>query len=206
MFLPQVRRLETVLKETEMRPLHSCRPRTRLSDAQQFGNEGIDSGMRAEDYLTDAERTHIIDEAEKQLLEMAQRHFPRTNNLEYAILKTHLLIENTLTQFIRCTSHVLVDPESLRFSFAQKLEIAVVHGFGHGCPSTVPSVELLNRIRNQIGHRFSIDMQLVNELIRINSEDIDAWALTDRQRIAFLRRWCYFISGTMAGHLKVAIE
>jgi hypothetical protein len=162
--------------------------------------------MRVVDYLTDADGVRTVEEVEEQLLEIARQHFPRTNNLEYAILKTHLIIEYVLTQYIRCTSSVLVEPESLRFSFSEKLEIAILHGFGDGCPTSVPSVELLNRIRNQFAHRFSFDMQLVNELIRINSEDIDVRALTDRHRIACLRRWCYFICGMMAGELRMAIE
>jgi hypothetical protein len=189
-----------------MRPLHIRRPRTTLSDAQQFRSNDVGGGMRAVDYLPDADRVRIVEEVEEQLLQIARQHFPRTNNLEYAILKTHLIIEYALTQYIRCTSSVLVKPESLRFSFSEKLEIAILHGFGNGCPTSVPSVELLNRIRNQVAHRFSFDMQLVNELIRINSEDIDVRALTDRQRIACLRRWCYFICGGMAGELRMAIE
>ena len=189
-----------------MRPLHTRRTRTTLSEAHQFRSNGVGDGMRAVDYLTDADRVRIVEEVEEQLLEIARQHFPRTNNLEYAILKTHLIIEYVLTQYIRCTSSVLVEPESLRFSFSEKLEIAILHGFGNGCPTSVPSVELLNRIRNQVAHRFSFDMQLVNELIRINSEDIDVRALTNRQRIACLRRWCYFICGMMAGELRMAIE
>ena len=102
-------------------------------------------------------------------------------------------------------SHVLVAPDNLRFTFSEKLEIAILHGFGNGEPTSVPSVELLNRIRNQVAHRFSFDLQLVNELIRINSENIDVGRLTDRQRIACLRRWCYFICGKTAGYLQAII-
>jgi hypothetical protein len=162
--------------------------------------------MRAVDYLADADRVRIVEEVEEQLLEIVRENFPRTNNLEYAILKTHLIIEYALTQYIRCTSFVLVEPESLRFSSSEKLEIAVLHGFGNGCSTSVPAVELLNRIRNQVAHRFTIDMKLVNELISINSEDFEVRPLTDRQRIAFLRRWCNFICGRMAGELRMGIE
>jgi hypothetical protein len=139
---------------------------------------------------------------------LVEDHFPKTQNLEYAILKTHLIIENLLTQYIRCTSVVLVEPESLRFSFAQKLEIAILHGFGSDCPFSVPAIELLNRIRNQVAHRLTFDMQLVNEMIRINSDggEIDVRSLTDRRRISFLRRWCYWISGLTLGHMIGKIE
>jgi hypothetical protein len=189
-----------------MPPLHSRRPRTRFSEAQQFRSNGVGGGMRTVDYLADADRVRIVEEVEEQFLEIARQHFPRTNHLEYAILKTHLIIENALTQYIRCTSSVLVEPESLRFSFTEKLEIAILHGFGNGCPTSVPSVELLNRIRNQVAHRFSFDMQLINELILINGEEIDVRTLTDRQRITCLRRWCYFICGMIVGELRATIE
>lgn len=94
----------------------------------------------------------------------------------------------------------------MRCSFAEKLEIAILHGFGNGCPTAVPSVELLNRIWNQGAHRFSFDMPLIDELILINSEEIDVRMLTDRQRITGLRWWCYFICGMIAGELRATIE
>ena len=103
-----------------MPPLHSSRPRSTLADAQQFRTAGAGGGMRTVDYLADADRLRIVEEVAEELLETVRQHFPRTSNLEYAILKAHLIIENALTQYIRCTSSVLVQPESLRFSFAGK--------------------------------------------------------------------------------------
>jgi hypothetical protein len=188
-----------------MRPLHSRRPRTTLSEAHEYRINGISRSMQASDYLADPDRVQLVQQVGDQLIEIARQNFPRTNNLEYAILKTHLIIEYALTQYIRYTSCVLVDPESLRFSFSQKLEIAILHGFGNGCPNSVPSVELLNRIRNQVAHRFSIDIELVNELITINSEPLNVRTLTDRERISCIRRWCYFICGMMAGELRATI-
>jgi hypothetical protein len=188
-----------------MRSLHSRKLRSTLSDSQHFYHDGVGGGMRIVDYLSDKDRSQIVEEVSIQLFDIARQYFPRTSNLEYAILKTHLIIEHALTQFIRCTSFVLVEPESLRYSFSQKLEIAILHGFGNGCSVSVPSVELLNKIRNQIAHRFVIDVHLINELILINSEDVNPAQLTDRQRIAYLRSWCYSICGGMAGWLKMMV-
>ena len=168
--------------------------------------DGAGGGMRATDYLSEEHRSQIAGEVGETLLGVTRQHFPRTSNLEYAILKTHLIIEYALTQFIRCTSFALVEPETLRFTFAQKIEIAILHGFGNGCPITVPSVELLNRIRNQVAHRFTFASQLIDDLIRINSENLDPIQLTDRQKVACLRKWCYFICGEMAGYLQAMIE
>jgi len=96
-----------------MRPLHSQRSRTKLADAHEYRKVGHFAGMSKDDYLSDEDRTRVIEEVEEQLLEMTKRHFPRTSNLEYAILKTHLIIENALTQYIRCTSFVLVETKKL---------------------------------------------------------------------------------------------
>ena len=172
-----------------------------LADAHVFVKDGHWVAMRQDDYLSDADRIRIVDQVREQLLEITKRHFPRTTNLEYAILKGHLILEHALTQYIRCTSFVLVEPEDLRFSFSEKLEIAILHGFGNGCPTLIPSVELLNRLRNQIAHRFSLDQNLVNQLIQINSDDLNVKRLTDRQRISWLRRWCYFTCGRISGEL-----
>ena len=188
-----------------MRPLHSRKRRATLSDARRFAKNGVGSEMRAEDYLSDSERYKLVQEAAGQLQEITKRHFPRTGILEYAVLKAHLIIEFALTQFIRCASHVLVDPDDQRFSFAQKLEIAVMLGFAVGCDTTVPSIELLNRIRNQAVHRFQIDRVLVDELIRINSEDLGTAPLTDRHRISCLRYLCCAICNRAAGELQAAI-
>ena len=43
---------------------------------------------------------------------------------------------------------------------------------------------------------------LVDQLIQINSEDLDVKKFTVRQRIASLRQWCYYTCGTMAGTLR----
>jgi hypothetical protein len=189
-----------------MRPLHSRRSRTKLADAHKFCKEGSFTSTTEGDFLSDDERVQIVEDAQKQLLETTKRNFPRTNNLEYAVLKTHLIIENALTQYIRCTSYLLVELEDLRFSFHQKLEIAILHGFGNGCPTSVPSIELLNRVRNQVAHRFEFDKKLVDELIQINIEEQDVRNITDRQRISCLRLWCYSVCGRMAGELSAHIQ
>jgi hypothetical protein len=188
-----------------MRALNSKRPRSTLADAHEFRRNGRGGGMTAIDYLADADRERIAEEVREMLLASVRQQFPRTGNLEYAILKTHLIIENALAQYIRCTSAVLVELESLRFSFSQKLEIAVLHGFGNGCPTSVPSIEILNRIRNQVAHKFSIDRKLVHELVNINIDDGDASGMTDRQLIAVLRRWCFFICGMVVGEAQAGI-
>lgn len=189
-----------------MRPLHSRKAKATLAEAQRYVRDGHSSGMCTTDYLADAERTRIAEEVGEQLLEATRTQFPKTGNLEYAILKAHLIVEFALTQLIRCSSYVLVEPEALRFSFAQKLQIAILLGFGNGCPTTVPSIELLNRIRNQVAHRFCFDRTLLIELVRLHAEGGDPARFSDRQLISCLRQYSCFTCGLIAGHIRAIVQ
>ena len=134
-----------------------------------------------------------------------KREFPRTQNLEYAILKSHLIIEYALTQYIRCFSAVVVSTESIRFTFAQRLEIAYLLGFGNNDPISLPTVERLNKVRNQVAHTFNLDRVALDEMLLINSEDYDAFKVkNDRERISRLRSICAFICGRVAGESLAA--
>jgi hypothetical protein len=189
-----------------MRPLHSRKRRATLADAHQHVREHFGYGVSANDYLQDEERMQIAIDASEALQNVTRVQFPRTGNLEYAILKTHLIVEFALTRLIRCSSCVLVEPEAIRFTFSQKLEIAVLLGFAHWCPTTVPSVEILNRIRNQVAHRFSFDRALVLELVRLANRNEQPAKLTDRQLISCLRAFSAFICGSVAGHILSLIQ
>lgn len=81
--------------------------------------------------VSDEERKAIAEEAFVELTRLLKEQFPRSANLEYAILKSHLIVEFAITDYIRCVSSVLVDLADLRrFSFAHKLEIAYLMGLG----------------------------------------------------------------------------
>ena len=123
------------------------------------------------------------------------------------MLKSHLIVEYALTEFIRCSSVTLIDVEKMRFGFVQKLNIAVLNGIDVG--DMVQSFTILNQARNQVAHRMTFDRKLINDLISYNSENIDPKKLTDRQCITCLRHicryWCGLISGIIFG-MVVATE
>lgn len=160
-----------------------------------------------EHWLSDDERERIGEEVAKSLDKLMKAEFPRTGNLEYAILKAHLIVEHAITEHIRVRSAVLVDHGYLRrFSFSQKLEIAYLLGFGVNDPVMLPTVERLNQIRNQVAHSFLLDRALVDEMLRVNSEDYDEFEIrTDRDRIRHLRWLCMLICGYVAGRLDALI-
>jgi len=175
------------------------RKRATLEDAHNFHKSGSYS-VGPEHRTTDEERKKDIDGVSSYLEELVKTHFPRTTNLEYAILKGHLIIEYALTEYIRCHSRVFIEREKVKFSFSQKLEIAYLMGFGVNDPTLFPTVEAFNRVRNQVAHTFSLDSKVVDELIRINSEDYDTLEIkSDKQRISGLRKICLWVCGFTAG-------
>ena len=144
--------------------------RPTLKDAHDYYKRGFYS-MGAEDYISTEERREEASRIRDELFHLATKGIPRSRNLEYVILKCHLITEYAITQYIRFSSEPLVDPKDIRFTYSQKLNIAFLMGFGVADPITIPTLELLNRIRNQVAHTFELDMDLVNEMIRINSEE-----------------------------------
>jgi hypothetical protein len=189
-----------------MRPLHSRKKRATLAHAQQHVLNNFGYGALKRDYLREDERMRIAIEASDELRAVTRAQFPRTGNLEYAILKTHLIVEFALTRLIRCSSYMLVEPEAIRLNFSQKLEIAVLLGFAHWCPTTIPCVEILNRVRNQVAHRFSFDRTLVLEFVYLTNRDDKRAELTNRQLISRLRTFSSFFCGSVATHILSVVQ
>jgi hypothetical protein len=96
------------------------RDRPNLQTAHKFFEEGSFSVDPVRHYTSKEER-----EAEIQIvvddLESITKQFPRTQKLEYALLKGHLIIEHALMQYIRMYSTVSVAQKDIRFGFIQKL-------------------------------------------------------------------------------------
>lgn len=180
------------------------RPRPTRETAHRAQAEGGYSILR-EDYVEDDERNSFADQMSAELEVLVKTQFPRTTNLEYALLKCHLIVEYALTQFIRGSAHVLVESQAIRFTFAQKIEVAYLMGFGVNEPWAIPAVELLNKVRNQAAHRFDINRKEVDEMLRIVSEDYPVFDMTDdRMRVRRLRSFCIFICGYLAGRLSAS--
>ena len=152
-----------------------------------------------------AERMKFVDDMADQLELLIKQQFPRGGNLEFAILKAHLIVEYAITQYIRSSSATLVEEKSLeRFTFSEKIEISYLMGLGISDATLLPSIERLNKIRNQVAHQFTLDRALVDELLKINSHDYDGFSVTnDRDRVSALRRLCLMIAGNIAGLMTV---
>lgn len=173
--------------------------RPKLTDAHKFFREG---SYRWPPWVSDAERETELLRVVDELETLTKRQFPRTNTLEYALLKAHLIVEYALTEYVRMCAQVRLERTEVRFTFAQKLDLAYLLGFGVNSATLIPSIELLNRVRNQAAHRFEVDRALVDELIHINHEEYtSAVIVNDRQRISFLRRFCQGVASFTGGYL-----
>lgn len=175
-------------------------PRPTRQTAHEFFSKGYFAAGPA---VSDAERQKKCDEISNQLLNLVRQKFPRTLNLEYAILKSHIIIEYGLDQFIKANSYVTIEKFHRNMTFSLKLEISYLMGFGVRSPTIIPSIEILSKIRNQCAHAFDFNRDEFDEMIRINSEDYEDFQMTDdKMRIRRLRQYCSFILGMISGELK----
>jgi len=178
------------------------RDRPNLNTAHQFFKDGAYSIDPNGHYFSGEEREAELRKIGDELCSIVKQNFPRTQNLEFAILKSHLIIEHALVQYIRSFATTYVDASALRFSFSQKIEIAYLLGFGAHDPCLLPTVERLNKIRNQVAHTFELDRSALDEIFKINSEEYKDLVLkNDRERIKHLRSICAFICGRVAGEM-----
>jgi hypothetical protein len=183
-----------------MRSYQVKRERPTFKTAHDFHKSGAFHTDPKLHGLSGEEREAELQKIEESLRKIVSSQFPRTQNLEYAILKAHLIAEYAITQYIRYFAAVAVSEDSIRFTFSQKLEIAYLLGFGANNPILLPTIERLNKIRNQVAHTFHLDRAALDEMLRINSNDYDEFKLkSDRERIRHIRAICNFICGRVAG-------
>ena len=189
----------------KMRSYQIKRERPSFKTAHEFHKEGsflVDPKIHG---LSGQAREDEIKRVGDELCELVKKQFPRTQKLEYAILKSLLIVEYAITQYIRCFSLVAVDAEEIRFTFSQRLEIAYLMGFGANDPLLLPTIERLNKTRNQVAHTFSFDRVAFDEMLRINSENYDVFKpKNDRERISRLRVLCAYVCGRIAGEVSAA--
>lgn len=184
-----------------MKSTQVSRSRPNLQTAHEYHREGSYSIDPAKHFTSDDERNAEIERIAEELEEIGKK-FPRTQNVEYALLKAHLIIEYAIVQYIRAYASVAVAEKDIRFSFSQKLEVAYLLGFGANDPSLLPTVEGLNKLRNQIAHTFELDRIRLDEVLRINSEEYDSFSVkNDRERVKFLRWITRYICGRVAGEM-----
>lgn len=184
----------------QLRPL---KKRPNLEAALKWVKEGHFS-IGPEDWLSDEQQAARIKAVSREMGSSVKQHFPRTNILEYAILKGHLIVERAIADYIRCHSAIALESSELQFTFAHKVEVATLMGLGLHDPIFLPSIQILNKLRNKAAHSFDVDRKLVDQLIKIGATQIEGLeSKTDRNRIKSLRRICWVMCIQISAQLEV---
>ncbi len=174
------------------------RKRPNLKDAEEYLRVGH-WGVEKSDYVTPTERRKRLDVLATRLEAIIKEHVSSVRRLDLAILKCHLVTEFMLNEFIdlMAKSEGALDEE--RFTYRQKELLIHMLGFPLD-PLIIPSLDLLNTLRNQAAHTLSINRDLLDKLIRINSDYPEGLGeLTDVKRVSELKQITKSICWRMLG-------
>lgn len=107
-----------------------------------------------------------------------------------------------MDQFINLSAKHKIDISKERFSFIQKLSL--VHAFGFPLdPTILPSIEIINNLRNQVAHTLSVNKELIDTLLKINCEDPDSCRVAnDNERSQGIKSITHFICGAFMGVIE----
>lgn len=180
--------------------------RATLQDALNSIKQGFDDVIDVDDYVFREEREADIQHTVSEIESLLKSQIPHSRNLDLVILKCHLLLEYVLNQYIRLTAKCEVDISKERFSFSQKLTLVHILGLLPDS-TTIPTLELFNRIRNQVAHTLSLDRKLIDLLIKINSEDPESIAqLDDKTRVRAIKNITSFYCISLIAAIKAHNE
>ena len=180
----------------------SRRKRPNLAEAEEFLRRGHGVNMAASHYVSVEERRQRLAKLAQEVPALLRAELAKVRSLDLAVLKCHLLLEFMLNQFIDLTAPTEGALGDARLSFKQKP--AVAHALGLPAdPLFLPSLDLLNTIRNQVAHTLAPNRALIDKLVRINSEEPDeVQNLTDAQRVAALKQITRFCCAKMLGMIE----
>jgi hypothetical protein len=192
-------RLVDIDVRLKMKPLHLNVRRPTLADAHAARKAGRYPGLLG-DYATEEEQSKRLEKTFSELDDLGTKRFPRTQNLEYAVLKTHILMESIIDHFICGLMPKFVDPQELNMTCSKKIDLA--YFFGLDDIILFPCVELLNRARNQVAHRPALDESLIREFCRLQAEDYQQTDFTRNEMIRALKMFVACLSGLAAGRIS----
>ena len=175
--------------------------RPTIRDAEEFLSKGH-WRSRKEWYVYAEERKRRLERLRSEMVDKLRTHLPRTRNLDAVVLKCHILLEFMMNQFIDLVAprEGVIDDE--RFTFKEKQALLHMLGFPPD-PLLLPTLDTFNRLRNQVAHTLEFDVKLLDELIRMNSEDPEERRpLTDGQRASALKQITRFLCWRMLGIIE----
>jgi len=110
----------------------------------------------------------VLNEEKKEhiLIDKFFFHMFGIKDLDYLILKGHILTEHSLHFFIEKTSVEKINFEKIKFSYSNKVEIAKTLGLFKSNPKLYAELKLLNKLRNSIAHKLKYDEKLFADFIK----------------------------------------
>ena len=176
----------------------SRKPKPSLKTALDYLEKGIYS-VHSSDYVSPEDRVQKVEEFKAEAENLLRKHLPRGYNLTLVLLKCHIVLEFMLNKFIELVASCEVDMSKRKFGFFQKIELLHLLGFPPD-PTVIPSLELLNTLRNQVAHTLELDRGKVDLLIKINGGDPqEVSSLDDKARASWIRAITAGISGNIVG-------
>ena len=86
-----------------------------------------------------------------------------TDNL---IIKGHILTEHALNFYINMKSIEKIDIEKMKFTYANKIQIAKILGLFKIFPQLFEELTLLNKLRNSLAHRLKYDEKVLTDFLK----------------------------------------
>jgi hypothetical protein len=78
-------------------------------------------------------------------------------------------------------------------------------GFGTNDPRLLPTVERLNKVRNQVAHTFDLDRVALDQMLQLHYEDYRDFKPKDyRERVRMLRWLCVAVCAMTSGTITAA--
>jgi hypothetical protein len=106
------------------------------------------------------------EEKEYPLIDKFLFHMFDIKDVDYLILKGHILTEHSLHFFIEMTSVEKINFEKVKFSYSNKIEIAKTLGLFINNKKLYSELKLLNKLRNSIAHKLKYDEKLFADFIK----------------------------------------
>ncbi len=145
------------------------------------------------------ERKRKIKKLSKETERILKKYITKEKSLELLIIKGHLVFEFIINHAIMDLAPVEVNvQDELDLYLHDKIKIVYMMGILPE-PALFVTLNLFNKLRNKIAHKFDFDKSLVDKIIKINNPELKQEKLSSRQRIYKLRniilRCVYFIKG-----------
>ena len=86
-----------------------------------------------------------------------------TDNL---IIKGHILTEHALNFYINMKSVDKIDIEKMKFTYANKIQIAKILGLFKIFPQLLEELTLLNKLRNSLAHRLKYNEKVLTDFLK----------------------------------------